>query len=231
MNFVKKIALLFLLPGCAIITKQEDPLFKTDQLIYKDDFSTLSNNWIIETPKHKDSKVYVNNNKLIIDVAAGATVWLNKPLSGNYMVSYKRKVIVDKGLNDRLSDFNQFWNASDPKNSNLFTRTGVFEEYDQLSLYYIGMGGNTNKTTRFRKYYGNGTKPLLKEYTDKEHLLQANREYLVVLIVKDGLSEFYVDGIRYFSFKDEKPLVSGYFGLRTTESRQEIRDLKIYSLK
>ncbi|MEJ6978878.1 DUF6250 domain-containing protein [Pedobacter sp. P351] len=175
--------------------------------------------------------MYAADDKLHIDVAAGATVWLNKKLKGNYLLQYNRIVKVDSGVNDRLSDFNQFWMATDPKNPRIFTRSGVFEEYDSLSMYYIGMGGNTNKTSRFRKYYGDGRKPLLQEYLDKEHLLMPNREYLITLVVKDGLNEFYVDDEKYFSFKDDKPLKEGYFGFRTTESRQEIKNLRIYSLK
>jgi rhamnogalacturonan endolyase len=40
-----------------------------------------------------------------------------------------------------------------------------------------------------------------------------------------------VDGEEYFSYRDPKPLTNGYFGFRTTWSRQTIDDLKIYKLK
>ena len=149
--------------------------FKKDKLIFRDNFDSLSKMWIVETPQHKNSKVFAANGKLVIDVAKGATVWYDKKLAGNYIIEYKRKVVVNGGANSRLSDLNNFWMASDPKNANLFTRTGVFEEYDNLNLYYVGMGGNTNSTTRFRKY-GDNERRLLKEYTDKAHLLEANHE-------------------------------------------------------
>lgn len=224
--------LLFISSGCSIRSR---PYlingYQTDKLIYSNNFEKMSDDLIVETPPNKNSKVYTANNKLYIDVAAGATVWLNKKLSGNYLLQYSRTVKVDSGLNDRLSDFNQFWMASDPKRNNLFSRSGVFEEYDFLKMYYIGMGGNTNKTTRFRKYYGDGRKPLLKEYLDAEHLLEPNKEYHITLVVKNGLQEFYVDGKKYFSFKDNEPLQQGYFGFRTTHSRHEIKDFRIYSLK
>jgi rhamnogalacturonan endolyase len=121
--------------------------------------------------------------------------------------------------------------ASDPRNPNLFTRAGVFEEYDSLRMYYIGMGGNTNATTRFRKYHGDGNKPLLQEYLNKDYLLKPNTDYLITLIVKDGLSEYFVNGKKYFSYKDPEPLTEGYFGFRTTWSRQQISDFKIHSLE
>jgi len=204
--------------------------FKKNKLIFRDDFDSLSKRWIIETPAHKNSKVFAADGKLIIDVAKGATVWYDKKLAGNYIIEYKRKVIVNGGVNSRLSDLNNFWMASDPKNANLFTRTGVFEEYDNLNLYYVGMGGNTNSTTRFRRYGGNERR-LLKEYTDKEHLLEANREYRIAIVYYNGESKFFVDGEEYFSFNDTVPLMGGYFGIRTTYSHHEIDDFSIYSLK
>ncbi len=82
---------------------------------------------------------------------------------------------MENGPNDRLSDMNFFWMASDPNNPNLFTRTGLFKEYDVLQLYYAGIGGNFNTTSRFRKYEGTEGKDVVKEYTDKEHLLQPNK--------------------------------------------------------
>lgn len=207
------------------------PGYEVDKLIFKDAFDKLSARWIVETPAHKNSRVVADKNKLVIDVAAGATVWLDEKLEGGYLIEFTRKVLVDSGVNDRLSDLNVFWMAKDPKNVNTFTRSGVFEEYDSLSLYYVGMGGNTNSTTRFRKYYGDGRKPLLQEHLDKAHLLESNRDYRITLTVKNGLTEFFVDGVKFFSYQDPQPLKEGYFGFRTTWSRHEIRDFKIYSLK
>ena len=232
MRLLQCFFLLLFINGCSI----QSPSFlikgyKTDKLIYSNDFERMSDDLVVETPANRNSKVYTADNRLHIDVAAGATVWLNKKLSGNYLLQYTRTVRVDTGVNDRLSDFNQFWMATDPKNSKVFTRSGVFEEYDSLSMYYIGMGGNTNKTTRFRKYYGDGRKPLLHEYSDADHLLKANKEYKITLVVKNGLHEFYVDEEKYFSFKDNDPLKEGYFGFRTTQSRHEIKEFRIYSLR
>jgi Domain of unknown function (DUF6250) len=200
-------------------------------LIYKDDFDTDLKNWIAEFPPSPTSSVTIKNGKLVLDVQGGATVWLNKKLSGNLLIAYKRKVILDNGPNDRLSDLNQFWMATDPKNKNLFTRTGVFAQYDSLLLYYVGFGGNTNSTTRFRKYNGKGDRVLLTDLTDKPHLLEPNREYSIKIIVYNGLTKFFVDDVEYFSFEDKDPLREGYFGFRTTKSRQVIDDFRIYALK
>ena len=230
MKILSILVFLSFVSACSTRKLQEQVVgYAPEKLVCQDNFESLEN-WVTETPVHPNSKVFVKDNKLTIDVAKGATVWFRQKLSGNYIIEYKRKVIVDGGANDRLSDMNQFWVATDPLNPKLFTRTGVFEEYDSLNLYYFGIGGNTNKTTRFRKYRG-GTKPLLQEYLDKEHLLEPNKEYLITTVVKDGLSEVYVDGERYFSYQDQEPLREGYFGFRTTWSRHQIRDFKIYLLK
>jgi len=205
--------------------------YKRGKLLYKDDFDNGLKNWVVEIPSGPGSTVTVKEKKMLIDVDGGATIWLNKKLSGNLIITYNRKVIVDTGRNDRLSDLNQFWMAIDPRNENLFTRSGIFSEYDSLLLYYVGFGGNSNTTTRFRKYTGNGERVLLSDLTDQEHLLKPNKNYSIKIVVYDGLSKFFVDDKEFFSFQDTNSITAGYFGFRTTQSRQEIDDFKIYRLK
>jgi len=201
--------------------------------IYTDEFKTPLDNttWIPEMASLPDSKVYTKNQKLVLETRGGVTDWYNKLLSGNFRIEFDRKVIVAGGKNDRLSDLNCFWMASDPQNSNLFTRNGVFEKYDSLRLYYVGMGGNTNTTTRFRKYEGNGERTLLKEYTDVEHLLVPNHNYHIKIEVKDGVTSFCVDGICYFSYNDPLPLRQGYFGFRSTWSHHEVSNFRCVTYK
>lgn len=202
-----------------------------DQLLYEDNFDQDIKNWIVETPNSIYSKVGIENRKLLIDVDHGATVWFKKKLSGNILIQFHRKVIVNKGHNDRLSDLNQFWMATDPRQENMFTRDGNFSEYDSLKLYYAGIGGNSNGTTRFRRYPGNGERTLLFDFKDKHHLLQPNKNYFIQLVVYKGMTKVFVDGEQYFAFKDDEPLTEGYFGFRTVKSRQEIDDFKVFRLK
>lgn len=202
-----------------------------DSLMVQDDFGQLQSHWIVETNASDLKPVFVQDRKLVIDVNGGATVWLNKKLPDNILIECKRKVIMQDGKNDRLSDFNFFWMATDLNQNNLFTRKGGFSEYDSLQLYYVGIGGNHNTTTRFRKYEGNGERTLLKEYVDKPHLLIPNREYSIRILVKEGVTTCWVDGEMYYSYKDPHPLSSGYFAFRTTQSRQEIYDFKVYKVK
>jgi rhamnogalacturonan endolyase len=201
-------------------------------LIFKDDFNSLDTSvWISEIAPQPNSSVYVQNGNLVLDTKGGVTVWLNKKLNGNIRIEYTRKVIVDGGENDRLSDLNTFWMASDPDNKNLFTRKGVLEAYDSLQLYYAGMGGNTNSTTRFRKYQGTGERTLLKEFKDAAHLLKPNQAYKITIEVKGTLVRYAVDGETWFEFDDPVVLDEGYFGFRSTKSRQAITDISIYQLK
>ena len=204
---------------------------RTGSLLFKDDFSDTLNtvNWFIEKQRSDSEIIAVKNGKLLIDTYNGTTIWYKKKLSGNIRITYKRKVIIDGGRNDRLSDLNQFWMATDPK-GNMFTRHGGFAEYDSLNMYYAGMGGNYNKTTRFRKYRS-GDKKIITEYTDSLHLLEPNKEYFIEITIKEGIIKFLVDGIVFFTWKDPQPFTEGYFGIRSTRSRQEVDEVKIYQLR
>lgn len=203
---------------------------KRGAVIFKDNFDGDLSAWVPEFVAAPGSNIRIDNKKLLMDVAGGATLWLKQPLSGNYHIRYMRSVIMDKGKNDRLSDLNQFWMATDPHSANLFARTGAFEEYDGLRLYYAGIGGNTNTTSRFRKYLGTGERVLISDLQDQSHLLTANHNYQIDILVYNGCTQLLVDGHVYFSYQDPDPLSEGYFGFRTTQSRQEIDNLTIYRL-
>jgi hypothetical protein len=200
------------------------------QLLYQDDFTGPLTQWASEVQKPEASHIASGNGKLVIDSAAGATVWFRPKLSGDVLVSYRRKVVLEGGRNDRLSDLNQFWMAGEPDGSLAFTRSGKFDTYDTLPMYYAGIGGNTNKTTRLRRYTADGAKLLVDEANDRAHLLQPNREYQVAVEVYHGCTRISVDGQPWLSYFDPHPLTSGWFGLRTTWSRQEITDFRVYKL-
>ena len=42
------------------------------------------------------------------------------------------------------------------------------------------------------------------------HLLQPNRSYHIRVVVKDGVTSYWVDGECYFTYTDPQPLTSGY---------------------
>lgn len=186
--------------------------------------------WRVEQEAPAGTTVEAQDDRLTLDSAAGLTVWLDQPLSGTYRIRYVREVVVQGQANDRLSDLNQFWAARDPANSELFTRHGELGEYDNLSLYYVGMGGNWNQTTRFRYYNGQGERLLLGEFTDADHLLRAGQAYRVTIEVDNTETRFLIDDRLYFRAHYAAPPASGYFGLRTVFSRQVIRDFSVTPL-
>jgi hypothetical protein len=198
-------------------------------LVYQDDFEQPLSGYRLEYARKAGNVIANRDGRLLIDVDSGATVWLDKELSGNLLITYTRRVVVDGGKNDRLSDLNHFWMAQDPANPDLFTRSGVFEEYDQLQMYYAGIGGNGNTSTRLRRY-GAGQRVLLGEHLDAGHLLAPNRDYQVEIAVYEGCTRVRVDGKEYFTYRDPQPYTRGYFGFRTTWSRQPIDKLAIYRL-
>ncbi|MBC3917193.1 methyltransferase [Undibacterium sp. CY18W] len=226
------VAMVSALPAVAQSSEATCSLWgRAGKLIYQDDFDKDLRQWQVESADTKNSDISVANHQLLIDAAKGATVWFKQKLSGDILIRYTRRVVMEQGRNDRLSDLNQFWMATDPRNQNIFTRKGVFEQYDDLRLYYAGIGGNTNTTTRFRKYQGNGERSLLTELNERDTLLQANRDYVIETTVYQGCTRVLVDGKVFFSYRDKDALRDGYFGFRTTQSRQQVRDFKIYQLE
>lgn len=225
--------IVMLFHSIASSVAQNKTEYSAVKLVVSDDFKRKldTTKWIAEVAAEPRSSVYTRNGRLVLDTKGGVTVWLNRKLSGKLLITYTRRVLTEGKVNDRLSDMNQFWMATDPRNSDLFTREGVFEEYDSLQLYYVGMGGNTNTTTRFRKYEGNGQKPLLQEYQDADHLLKSGKEYHIKITVDNGSTSYWVDDKLYFRYVDPEPLKEGYFGFRSTWSRQEISDFRVYQLE
>jgi len=175
--------------------------------------------------------VFVRNGALLIDDELGCTVWFRERLSAPVEISYEVTVIAHGGPHDRVSDVNCFWMAADPKSPATLPsgRSGRFGDYDSLQLYYVGMGGNDNTTTRFRRYVGDGSRPFLPENDrrEKPFLLGGNQTYHIKLIARDGVAEFWCEGKKFFSFRDPAPLTSGWFAFRTLKSHLEIRNFRV----
>jgi len=128
---------LLIAPGDTAFSAQDS--WAAGPLLYEDTFEGASlQNWIPELEKPDVSVVEIRESRLNIDVGGGATIWFKHRLEGYILIEYDVMVIENGGPNDRVSDLNQFWMASDPANTNLFTRTGTFTQYGNLRLYYVG---------------------------------------------------------------------------------------------
>lgn len=200
------------------------------ELLYSDDFDKPNNDWISEFENPAGSSMAVNQSTMDVSSAAGASIWFKRPFAGNIVIMYDATVVMNGGPNDRVSDLNAFWMASDPKNKDLFTRKGKFSEYDDLDLYYSGIGGHDNTTTRFRKYFSTGEKPIVKEYLDPRHLLKGNIRYRIMIVVQDGRTLMMVNDEIFFDYQDAAPLTKGYFAFRTTRSHQVMDNFKIFKI-
>jgi len=167
---------------------------------------------------------------LVIEDQDGCTVWLRQKLTAPVEISYDVTVVAKGGRHDRVSDVNCFWMATDPASVAMPAgRSGRFDAYDSLKTYYVGMGGNENTTTRFRRYAGDGTKPLLSghDLRGAEFLLEPNKTYHLRIIARDDVAEFWRDGKKVFSFHDPAPLTEGWFGIRTVHSHLEVGGFRV----
>jgi hypothetical protein len=212
-----------------------DPHAHAGKLLASDDFDHGLDHWATEL--EKGGTVTARNGSMEIDVPGGCTVWFKSPVNGPVLIEYEATVIKAGGPNDRVSDLNCFWMARDARSpADLFAtpRSGAFADYDQLKCYYVGLGGNSNTTTRFRRYIGEkGNRPILPEHdlTAKEDLLMPNVAQQIQLVAFDRTIAYYRDGHRLFTYDDPAPYTSGWFAFRTTWNHMTIRHFRVYALE
>jgi hypothetical protein len=218
---------LLLLAGCASLPRAE--------LLHHDDFRNGLERWHIEA--EKPGAISAANGVLDIDVPAGVTLWFKPRLEGPVVVEFDATAVAEGGPNDHVSDLNVFWMASNADGTApVFarTRSGAFAEYNDLLTYYVGLGGNRNTTTRFRRYIGDPmTRPLLPEHDlgAPAAMLVPNRPQRITLVADGSHIEYRRDGAALFRLDDPAPYVDGWFALRTTSSHLRIRHLRVYRLR
>ncbi len=214
--------------------KSPDPRFTIGPLLFRDDFKN-SKRWSSEM--EKGGKVEARQNELEINVPAGATVWFKPLIEGPVLIQYEATVIQNGGPNDRASDLNCFWMARDARSPGDifgFKRSGQFSDYNPLRTYYVGLGGNANTTTRFRRYIGDTeNRPLLPEHDLRapEDLIIPDKPQLIRLVAFGSLIQFYRDERKLFELNDPEPYNSGWFGLRTVTNHMTIRHFRVFRLK
>jgi len=229
-----------------------DKRYHAGKVLVADDFRHGLDAWRVEMERAPSGtagtvtagSVTAGDGVLDIDVPAGVTVWFRQELDGPVMIQYEATAISAGGANDRVSDLNSFWMATDPKSpqGDIFAgrrnrnRGGKFAEYNALDMYYVGLGGNGNTTTRFRRYIGDEVeRPLLPqndlsvaEHPDKG--IVANRTQRVTLIADGPLIQYWRDGEKIFEMTDPQPYTKGWFGIRTTKNHMQVRNLRIVRL-
>ena len=188
--------------------------------------------WQVES-EAPDYQVTFQGDTCELTAPKGLTLWRKQLFTQNTIVEYDAMV-----TSDRLSDLNCFWLASDPQEKDIWKRAswrnGIFTRCYTLQMYYLGYGGNHNTTTRFRRYTGDDRgvddalyRPaILKEYTDKAHLLRPDHWYHVKIESVEGRTRFFIDNELIVDYCDPQPLQRGWFGFRTTLSRVRIANFQ-----
>ena len=236
MNFRALFFLFFSVVGVVspMAAASPDSRFLVGELLVGDDFGHDLVQWQWELDK--GGAVSARDGSLEIDVPGGCTVWMKTPLNGPVLISYEATMVSAGGANDRVSDLNCFWMAQDARSpGNIFgvSRNGKFADYDQLLCYYVGQGGNSNTTTRFRRYIGEkGNRPLRPEddLTAKEFLLVPNAVCKIQLVAAGSVIEYFCNGRRLFSYEDPQPYTSGWFALRTITSHFKVKNFRVHRL-
>ncbi len=202
--------------------------FLSTQSLFSDDFKAGLANWIPEL--ERPGAISARDGVLSVDVPAGCTLWFRPELSGPVMIQYEARMVQAGGPNDRVSDLNAFWMATDAFG---VKRSGKFSDYNNLRTYYVGQGGNSNTTTRFRRYIGDAVeRPLLPEHDlrSPDVLLKPNVWQTVTLVALGDRIQYYRDGRLIFDFHDPAPYTRGHFAFRTTQSHVELRDFHVWRI-
>lgn len=210
-----------------------DARYAVGPVLHRDDFRSGLSQWSVEL--ERGGTVAARDGVLDIDVPAGATVWFRTELRGPVMIEYEAIAVSEGGPNDRVSDLNAFWMATDPRmaDGRPWPRSGAFADYDGLLTYYVGQGGNGNTTTRMRRYVGEASnRPILPEHdlSDPAEMLVPNAPQTVRLVAAGGLIQYWRDGARVFELDDPRPYARGWFGIRTTANHLRIRNVRIHAL-
>lgn len=203
--------------------------------------------WRLEA---EDPRAVVTATGGVLDIAtpAGLSLWWRTPLSGDYVIRFTALPLpapASAGAHaGRLSDLNMFWNAEEPGDGEPAPRSGAFARYDSLAAYYVGFGANANTTTRLRLYDGR-ERQLLAGFADgaiaepgelpmAPHTRLQPDQPVPVEIVSRGPTpadpvhlRWRARGHTVFTRADAQPRLQGWFALRTTASRLQIRDFEI----
>ncbi len=222
-----------LLTACAIPSNRGSPP-ALGAVLASDNFHDGLHQWSLEL--EQPGTVRAADGALEIDVPAGATLWFKHELSSPVAIVFEATAIASGGPNDRVSDMNTFWMARNKAGEPApfaQPRSGAFADYNDLLTYYVGLGGNSNTTTRFRRYIGDPvSRPLLPEHdlSMPEALLKPNRSQTILLVADGQRIEYWRDGVRLLHYKDHTPYTRGWFAIRTVQSHLRIERLRVHRL-
>ncbi|MBI3348634.1 MAG: hypothetical protein HY020_15680 [Burkholderiales bacterium] len=216
-----------------------------------DDFRAGLARWRLEA---EDERTVVTAAGGVLDIAtpAGLSLWWREPLAGDYAIRFTAVALpapASAGPHaGRISDLNVFWNALEADGSEPYPRSGKFAGYDTLPTYYVGFGANANTTTRLRLYDGRQRR-LLAGFADaasaepgeqpmtRDTRLRLAQPLSIEIISRQPTAadpvhlRWRADSNEVFTRADANPRLQGYFALRTTASRLQIRDFQVFQCR
>jgi lysophospholipase L1-like esterase len=215
------------------LPRSADARYQLAGILQQDDFQDSLAGWTVES--ERPARVVASGGILDIDTPAGLTLWRQSELQGPVLIEYEAEAVSEGGPNDRVSDLNCFWMATDPGSAAgpAGRRTGRFSEYNTLRTYYVGLGGNGNTTTRFRRYVASTTeRPLLpgNDRSAPQDLLRPNQFQRIRIVADGNLIRYFRDDRKVFEYLDAQPYTHGWFAFRTTQSHLRIRHFRVYRL-
>lgn len=222
--------------ACTSGSRQQAIPYAIGDKIYEASFNRADTvSWVIEAETPVDINSVVSDGALVLDVPAGITVWNTNRFQGDVMFEFDVTVVGQGGRNDRVSDLNCFWMATDPEFPDQFFersswRGGIFWNYYSLNLYYVGFGGHNNTKTRMRKYNAATPPPppVLKEYDDPGRLISPNARHTVRILCLGSRVTYFFNGAVLFDFQDDHPYKEGHFGFRTTHNHMRIHRFTVH---
>jgi hypothetical protein len=244
--------------ACAAPTLLSCPPGQAAQRVDGDTFTQGLARWRLEA---QDPRAVVTAEGGLLDLhtPAGLSLWWRSELQGDVELRFTATALpapaTAGALAGRISDLNLFWHATEPDGREPAPRSGAFAGYDGLRLYYAGIGANGNTTTRLRHYDGRGARTLLDGWADgaeatpqdrrgpmtpATRLVAGQAQLLQLLaraptpsdpvhgrLVKDGQTLFTLSA----GPAGPPPLQRGWFALRTTASRLQVRGFEVWQCR
>ncbi|MDF7808362.1 DUF6250 domain-containing protein [Pontiellaceae bacterium B12219] len=229
MNTMMTGALVCAIAGCQHARQEEtiQPLvlgygedaFTVGELLYETDFSD-ADDWVLQISENpnSDAEAVVQLEDGMMDLympALGCTAWLDEEFEGPIAIVYQVRCPLETidGEDIIATDINNFWNCSDPRDSDAVldaTDThynGGFVSYHEMHGYYASTGGGLNTTTRMRRYPrwidGKDVPHLSLNSQDgnPEHLITPGKWHTIQLVACDGLVQYIQDGSVVYEIK------------------------------
>jgi hypothetical protein len=191
-------------------------------LFYQDDFERENDDWF----QDGTARCWRANGKLFVDCLPGKTsgmwtLWLKKPLSGDFYIAYDAMCLEPEVWNNL--NFFLLGRTLDGKLPAPGQFDSSYGQYHEKAQTYIGTF--TYKWSRMRKDPGFH---LISD--DQNKVAHVNQKYFFEIIKRGPQIEWRIDGQTAHRITDENPYQSGLFALRSADTKFWVDNFQIYTL-